>query len=33
MSFNIDDARKLYNSRFKDYEVTFNSLTRELFEK
>lgn len=30
MSFNIDDARKLYNSRFKDYEVTFNSLYDEL---
>lgn len=30
MSFNIDDARKLYNSRFKDYEVTFNSLYEEL---
>ena len=23
MGFNIDDARKLYNSRFKDYESTF----------
>lgn len=30
MSFNIDDARKLYNSRFKDYESTFNSLYDEL---
>lgn len=30
MSFNIDDARKLYNSRFKDYESTFNSLYEEL---
>lgn len=30
MSFNIDDARKLYNSRFKDYEFTFNSLYDEL---
>ena len=30
MSFNIDDARKLYNSRFKDYEVTFNYLYYEL---
>lgn len=30
MSFNIDDARKLYNSRFKDYEITFNSLYDEL---
>lgn len=30
MSFNIDDARRLYNSRFKDYEVTFNYLYYEL---
>lgn len=30
MSFNIDDARKLYDSRFKDYESTFNSLYDEL---
>ena len=30
MSFNINDARKLYNSRFKDYESTFNYLYYEL---